>query len=56
MMGKWQLAINDYTKALKLKPKEGYIYKNRANAYKMIGFKKHSDADYAKAKSLGILN
>lgn len=56
MMGKWQLAINDYTKALKLKPKDGYIYKNRANAYKMIGFKKHSDADYAKAKSLGIIN
>ena len=26
-------------KALKLKPKEGYIYKNRANAYKMIGLK-----------------
>ena len=49
---KWQLAINDYTKALKYKPKASYIYENRANAYKMIGFKKFSANDSEKAKML----
>jgi len=52
-MSKWQLAINDYTRALKLEPDEGYIYKNRAYAYKMLGFKKNSQSDYAMAKKLG---
>jgi len=55
-MSEWQLAINDYTKALKLEPDSVYIYKNRAYAYKMLGFRKYSANDTAKVKQLEKMN
>lgn len=51
-MKDWQSAINDYTKAIKLEPDEAYIFKNRANAYKNLGFRTHSNKDIAKVKQL----
>ena len=44
-MKNWNLAVNDYTEAIRLEPDAAYIYENRANAYKFMGFKTHAKKD-----------
>ncbi len=51
-MKNWNLAVNDYTKAIKLEPDVAYIYENRANAYKFMGFKTHAKEDIKMFKKL----
>jgi tetratricopeptide (TPR) repeat protein len=51
-MGKFDLAVRDYTEAIKLNPKNAESYNNRANAYSLLG--KYDDAikDYDEALKL----
>lgn len=45
-------AIEDYSKAINLNPKDFSIYKNRAFAYRAIGEIQKAEEDEKKAESL----
>ncbi len=51
-MRNWKRAIDDYSKAIKLEPDAAYIYENRSNAYKFMGFKSHAKEDLKKYNQL----
>ena len=53
-MKQFQLAIDDFNKALSLNPKLGEAYYNRAQTYKAIGDTGRATSDEARAKELGF--
>lgn len=48
----WKKAIEYYTRALKFEPHSVYIYENRSNAYKFLGYYIHYKKDLNKVKQL----
>ncbi len=48
--GKYDLAIRDYTTAIKLDPRLGLAYNNRGIAYRKLGKPTLAAADFASAK------
>ncbi len=53
-MKHFDLAINDYSRVIKLKPKSGEAYANRAYVYSHIGDRDKACSDLHKAASLGV--
>jgi tetratricopeptide (TPR) repeat protein len=51
-MKEYQKAVSDYTKAIDIDSKFVNAYKNRANAYLMMGEKELAEADRRKAQEL----
>ena len=50
--GKYQLAIDEYTKAIALKPGDAVAYYNRGSAYAKLGRYQLTIQDYTKAIAL----
>ena len=46
-------AVQDYSRAIQLNPKDGSYYKNRGLAYQALGRNIKAGDDFAKAKQLG---
>jgi TonB family protein len=53
-MGEYDLAISDYSEAIRLKPYDRYSYDQRAKAYRKLGKDDLAAADEAKAKQLEL--
>ena len=51
--GKYQRAVDDFSQAILLNPKNAMAYANRAMAYEKLGKKKLAQKDLERAKSLG---
>ena len=51
--GQHELAIQDYTEAIRLDPLDADGYSNRGVAYSDLGQQELADRDFAKAKELG---
>ena len=56
MLGKHDLAVQDYSEAIKLEPKNAEAYNNRANAYSLLGQFNHALRDYDQAIKLDPKN
>ena len=52
--GEYELAVTDFTMAIKLNRRDPNLYKNRANAYKNLGQHDREEADYSVAIYLKI--
>ena len=48
-IGKYELAVSDYTKSLEIDPTDDMAYNNRGNAYVAIGKEKQAISDYTNA-------
>jgi tetratricopeptide (TPR) repeat protein len=51
--GDFDLAISEYSEAIRLDPKNGVEYQNRGNVYATKGDTDKANADYTKARQLG---
>lgn len=53
---KYELAMEEYSKAIQYNPKNGEAYKSRAQLWFFLGDRDKSCEDYVKAEDLGVKN